>query len=108
MSHQTNSASASTHVVLDLPAWKPADVVKACGDRPVVAAYDPLLDDPPPASDLVYLRLPGPAGHRSRYDESSIDDIAGHIRSLDAATTFCVFRNIDMQANASGLLEKLG
>ena len=54
----------------------PSDIVAACGDRPAIAAYDPLTDDPPPKSKMVYIRLPGPAGHRSRYDEPSIDKIA--------------------------------
>ena len=39
-------------VVFDLDAWKPADIVAACGDRPAVAAYDPLTDDPPPEAKI--------------------------------------------------------
>jgi len=93
--------------VLDLPGWKPADVASAAGKKPVSVAYDPLLDEPPPESDFLYLRLPGPAGHRSRYDEESVEKIAEHVQSLGDAEGFCVFRNIDMQANASALLKLL-
>ncbi len=95
-------------IVLDLPAWKPKDVAAAAGNEPVVVAYDPLNDASPPAADFVYLRLPGPAGHRSRYDEESVEAIVAHCRSLDAEEGFCVFRNIDMQANASAVLKELG
>ncbi len=94
-------------IVLDLEAWKPSDIVAACGDRPAIAAYDPLNDEPPPASNMVYIRLPGPAGHRSRYDEASIDVIADHCNALDPELGICVFRNIDMQTNAHQLTKRL-
>ena len=94
-------------VVLDLPAWKPADVAAACGDRPAIAAYDPLLQQAPPATHGTYMRLLGPAGHRSRYDEASIDKIAEHCQDVTGDVTFCVFRNIDMQTNATQLMKKL-
>ncbi len=92
-------------IVIDLPGWKPVDVAKAVGKRDVIVAYDPLLDEAPPAGDFVYARLPGPAGHRSRYDEESVDQIAEHMQAIEAETVFCVFRNIDMQANGSALRE---
>ncbi|HJK93465.1 MAG TPA: DUF72 domain-containing protein [Polyangiaceae bacterium LLY-WYZ-15_(1-7)] len=99
---------ALPQVVLDLPGWKPADVLAACGKKNVVAAYDPLLDDAPPG-DIVYMRLPGPAGHRSRYDEEAVEQIAEHCKAVrdESDLAFCVFRNIDMQANATGVLELL-
>ncbi len=94
-------------IVFDLDAWKPSDIVTACGDRPAVAAYDPLTDDPPPRSKMTYLRLPGPAGHRSRYDEASVAKIAAHCNGLDPELGICVFRNIDMQTNAHQLVKRL-
>ncbi|MGB5522238.1 MAG: DUF72 domain-containing protein [Polyangiales bacterium] len=94
-------------IVFDLEAWKPSDIAAACGDRPAIAAYDPLTDDPPPESKIVYLRLPGPAGHRSRYDEASVAKIADHCNSLDPELGICVFRNIDMQTNAHQLIKRL-
>ena len=95
-------------VVFDLPAWKPADIAATCHDRPAIAAYDPLTDNTPPKTSMMYIRLPGPAGHRSRYDESSIQKIADHCAKLDAELVFCVFQNIDMQTNAHQLTKKLG
>ncbi len=94
-------------VVLDLPGWKPKDVAAAIGNKSAVVAYDPLVDDPARAADFVYLRLPGPAGHRSRYDEEAVESIVAHCRGLDVDEGFCVFRNIDMQANASSVLKQV-
>jgi uncharacterized protein YecE (DUF72 family) len=86
-------------LVLDFDAWKPSDIAAACGD--------PLTDDPPPKSKMTYIRLPGPAGHRSRYDEASVGKIADHCNSLDVEVGICVFRNIDMQTNAHQLTKRL-
>ena len=94
-------------VVFDLEAWKPSDIIVACGDRPAIAAYDPLNDEPPPEAPMIYIRLPGPAGHRSRYDEAAIAMIADHCNELDPELGICVFRNIDMQTNAHQLIKKL-
>ncbi|MFW6023207.1 MAG: DUF72 domain-containing protein [Myxococcota bacterium] len=97
-------------IVLDLPAWKPEQVVDASDGRPVVVAHDP-LNDAPPKDDggLCYLRMPGPAGYRSRYDDETMDDIAARCRQAEAHydTVMCVFRNIDMHANALQLMERL-
>jgi uncharacterized protein YecE (DUF72 family) len=93
-------------VVLDIPSWKPDQVASI--DARVVAAYDPLKEAAPEPNGVAYLRLPGPAGHRSRYDEASMDKIAEHCAGIAAETVFCVFRNIDMQANAQQLVKRLG
>lgn len=95
-------------VVLDLPLWTPEQVLASTDGRKVIVAYDPLVHTPPPTSTLAYVRLPGPAGHRSRYDDASIDRIAKHCLSLKAVDTICVFRNIDMHANATTLRKKIG
>jgi uncharacterized protein YecE (DUF72 family) len=96
--------------VISLAGWKHADVLAAVdGKKNVIAAYDPLQDDKPPAKvDLAYLRLPGPAGHRSRYDEGSLERIVAHLKASKAKLTLCVFHNIDMHANASRTRELLG
>ncbi len=96
--------------VFSLPGWKLADVRALIGTKKnVYAAYDPLLETPPASkSDFVYLRLLGPAGHRSRYDEGSLEKIVSHVESLKAKDIVCVFHNIDMHANASRARELLG
>lgn len=94
-------------IVLDMPGWTPAEVVKVIGKRNAVTAYDPLLDEAPPKNEFVYARLPGPAGHRSRYDDDAMTAIGEHCATIEAELAFCVFRNIDMQANGSTLREHL-
>lgn len=99
--------SFPTSIVLDLPAFKIDVLRKTAGSR-VAIAYDPLADKPSPGGGIAYVRLPGPAGHRSRYDEDAIAKIAEHCRERAAeGDVFCVFRNIDMHANSRLLLEKL-
>lgn len=97
-------------VVLSLPGFSLAEIKSAIGTRKnVVAAYDPLHEAATPSTDdLVYFRLPGPAGHRSRYDEGSLESVVEHIKASKAKTTICVFYNIDMHANASRARELLG
>jgi uncharacterized protein YecE (DUF72 family) len=91
-------------VVLDLPAWTPQQIESTAGERFHVA-YDALNDEPPPVGDLDYIRLPGPAGHRSRYDEDALKQLSEHIRESPADIVFCVFRNVDKQTNATALLK---
>jgi uncharacterized protein YecE (DUF72 family) len=97
--------------VFSLGGFKLPDVIAAIdGKKNVIAAYDPLQDDPPPIAkgDLSYVRLPGPAGFRSRYDEGSLEKVVEHIKNSPAKLTVCVFHNIDMHANATRARELLG
>ncbi len=59
---------------------------------------------------MAYLQLPGPAGHRSRYDAESLEAIEARCLEIEKQTSevFCVFRNIDMHANAKSLRAALG
>jgi uncharacterized protein YecE (DUF72 family) len=95
--------------VLSLPAWKLSEINAAIdGKKGVVAAYDALSDDPSNAKvELAYVRMPGPAGHRSRYDEASLERIVAHLKGSKAKLTVCVFHNIDMHANATRTRELL-
>jgi uncharacterized protein YecE (DUF72 family) len=95
--------------VLSLPAWKLAEVNAAIdGKKGVIASYDPLQDDPSNAKvDFAYVRMPGPAGHRSRYDEGSLERLVAHLKTSKAKQTVCVFHNIDMHANATRTRELL-
>lgn len=97
-------------VVIDLPEWAPEDVQALCEERKnTYAAYDPITHDVAPREDdLAYLRLPGPAGHRSRYDEATLEKLAEHLAESKAKSTVCVFHNIDMHANATRMRELLG
>ncbi len=96
--------------VLSLGGFKLADTLAAIdGKKNVIAAYDPLQDDASALkADLAYIRLPGPAGFRSRYDEGSLEKVVEHLRASKAKLTLCVFHNIDMHANATRARELLG
>jgi uncharacterized protein YecE (DUF72 family) len=96
--------------VISLGGWKLSEVQTAIdGKKNVVAAFDPLQDAMgSEKTDLVYLRLPGPAGHRSRYDETSLEKIVAQVKASKAKNTVCVFHNVDMHANATRARELLG
>ncbi|MCA9603839.1 MAG: DUF72 domain-containing protein, partial [Myxococcales bacterium] len=89
-------------VVFDFPAWKPAQVLQVTDGHDIVPAYDPLKDDAP-AGTFHYVRLPGPAGRRSRYDDKAIAEIAEYFSKSRAQEILCVFRNQDMFVNAKAI-----
>ncbi len=96
--------------VLDLPHWTYAQIESVIGDSDTVIAYDPLKTEPPADDKLAYVRLPGPSGYRSRYDEASIEKIARRCLRSPAEVTLCVFCNIDRFVNATSartLLKKM-
>lgn len=99
-------ADFPARVVLDFPLWKPAQILSATNGFDVVPAYDPLSDDAP-KSELAYVRLPGPAGRRSRYDDKAISKIAEHCAGLESKDVLCVFRNQDMFVNAKATRQNL-
>jgi len=99
---------AAPQAVLDAPHWKKSQVEKICEASGAIPAQRALeLGQAPTGGDMAYLTLPGPAGHRSRYDEDSVYEIGAICKRSTAKTTVCVFRNIDMEANAKGLLAEL-
>ena len=93
--------------VVDLPSWT-AKQIEAATRKRGIAARDPLRDGPPErAEELVYYRLPGPAGRRSRYDEDALSRIADVCRSTEAKKTVCLLANVDMEANGTALVKLL-
>ncbi|MCB9593362.1 MAG: DUF72 domain-containing protein [Sandaracinaceae bacterium] len=98
---------AAPQAVLDAPHWTKAQVDKICEATGAVPARHALELAEAPSGSMAYLTLPGPAGHRSRYDEDSIDELAAICKRSTAKTTVCVFRNIDMEANAKRLVSLL-
>ena len=64
-----------------------------------LAARDPLahgLSKKP----LAYYRLPGPAGHKSRYEDPAIERLAEIARDAKHSEATYVFTNVDMFADA--------
>ncbi len=93
--------------VIDLPGWTAEEARHATKEAPVHIAFDPLLEEAPATEDMAYMRLLGPAGHRSRYDDAALEKLATCCKGSSAGTLFCSFRNIDMYSNAKRLLQLL-
>jgi uncharacterized protein YecE (DUF72 family) len=100
--------SGAPAAILDAPHWPVRDLEKLCESAGAIAAIDPTRASRAPSGKLAYLALPGPAGHRSRYDEETLASVADLCRRSTAETTMCVFRNIDMEANSKSLAELVG
>lgn len=100
--------AGAPRAVLDAAHWKRSQIDKICEATGAIAAADPLQLPEAPSGQMAYLTLPGPAGHRSRYDDDAIEQIADVCKRSKAETTICVFRNIDMEANAKALYDLLG
>ncbi|MCS6797909.1 MAG: DUF72 domain-containing protein [Myxococcota bacterium] len=88
--------------VFDVPGADVEALAAAVDPKRATVAYDP-FETPSAAigGPLRYVRCPGPAGRRSRYDEAAIARLAEHVAALPEA--FVVFRNQDMLVNARAL-----
>jgi len=81
------------------PAWDPGDADVLAEDTGSVAARDPLQHGLSKRR-TAYYRLPGPAGHKSRYEDPAIERLAEIAsRDLKQDATY-VFTNVDMFADA--------
>ncbi|MGC4065838.1 MAG: hypothetical protein QM784_14545 [Polyangiaceae bacterium] len=80
-------------------AWKPDDADALAEETGTVAARDPLQHGLS-KREVAYYRLPGPAGHKSRYEDPAIERLAEIcISGKDQQATY-VFTNVDMFADA--------
>ncbi len=87
-------------VVWEAPTtWDPDDAAALAEDVKVIPARDPLahgaLDAP-----VAYYRLPGPAGHKSRYEDPAIEKLAALAKEAKHKDATYVFTNVDMFADA--------
>jgi uncharacterized protein YecE (DUF72 family) len=87
-------------VVWEAPtSWDPDDAAALATDAKVIPARDPLahglLDAP-----VAYYRLPGPAGHKSRYEDPAIEKLAALAKEAKHKDATYVFTNVDMFADA--------
>jgi uncharacterized protein YecE (DUF72 family) len=83
--------------------WSLKDCEAAVKDLPVVVARDPLKHPPVGRCARAYFRLPGPAGHKSRYEDPALEQVAQTVRASQAQELFVVFTNVDMYADAKRL-----
>jgi uncharacterized protein YecE (DUF72 family) len=94
-------------VVVDMPTWPVATVEATIKDKQIAIAYDPLEEEPHHVGDLAYVRLLGPSGYRSRYDDEAMEKITDYCKACKAKEVFCVFRNSDRFVNAKKALSAL-
>jgi uncharacterized protein YecE (DUF72 family) len=81
------------------PGWAADDAEVVAADSGAIAARDPLAAGTSSAP-TAYYRLPGPAGHKSRYEDPAIEKLAGIARASKNESATYVFTNVDMFADA--------
>ncbi len=80
-------------------SWDPEDADQLAEDTGTLAARDPLVAGLS-KRDTAYYRLPGPAGHKSRYEDPAIERLAEIAADgLEQRATY-VFCNVDQFADA--------
>ncbi len=80
------------------PTWDIKDAEAAAQGSGAIVARDPLVHGLSKA-DTAYYRLPGPAGHKSRYEDPAIDKLADLAKSAKHKAVHYVFTNVDMYAD---------
>jgi len=84
------------------PNWDADEAEQLAGDSGAIAARDPLAHGTTKAP-FAYYRLPGPAGHKSRYEDPAIERLAEIAGAAKNERAIYVFTNVDMFADAKRL-----
>ncbi len=93
-------------VILDAAHWEPSDVEDVAAAAKALPARDPLAHGLLPAK-VAYYRLPGPAGHKSRYEDHSMEKLGELAASATHTDATYVFTNVDMTQDAKRLMRAL-
>lgn len=88
------------------PAWDPEDALALALEAGAVASRDPLAHGTYKSS-FGYYRLPGPAGHKSRYEDPALEKLAEIVKAAKHDASVWVFTNVDMFADAKRLKKLL-
>jgi uncharacterized protein YecE (DUF72 family) len=86
--------------------WDPDETEAMATEVGAIAARDPLTAGISRKKEAYY-RLPGPAGHKSRYEDPAIDRLGELARSVSEQDATYVFTNVDMFADAKRLKKVL-
>ena len=81
------------------PSWKPKEADELGEGLSILIARDPLTVGTNDLS-VAYYRLPGPAGHKSRYEDPAIERLAEIVKAAKNKEATYVFTNVDMFADA--------
>lgn len=85
------------------PSWDLKESEATVKDLGVLVARDPTRHPPFAKGALAYYRLPGQAGHKSRYEDPPLEHAAKTLRETQVETVYTVFANVDMYADAKRL-----
>jgi uncharacterized protein YecE (DUF72 family) len=89
------------------PNWDADDAEQLASESGATAARDPLAHGTTRAA-FAYYRLPGPAGHKSRYEDPAIEKLADIAGAAHNEHAVYVFTNVDMFADAKRLKKAMG
>src|SRR6185312_14086651 len=84
------------------PTWDADEASLLAAVNGAIAARDPLASGTTTAP-IGYYRLPGPAGHKSRYEDPAIEKLAEIALATKNEHATFVFTNVDMFADAKRL-----
>jgi uncharacterized protein YecE (DUF72 family) len=87
--------------------WDPDEADTIAADTKTLSSRDPLQQGLS-KRDIAYYRLPGPAGHKSRYEDPAIERLADIAKTAPAQTATYVFTNVDMFADAKRFRKAMG
>jgi uncharacterized protein YecE (DUF72 family) len=88
------------------PAWDADDAQALAVEGGATAARDPLASGTTSAA-FAYYRLPGPAGHKSRYEDPAIEKLGEIAAAAKNEHAIYVFANVDMFSDAKRLKKML-
>jgi uncharacterized protein YecE (DUF72 family) len=88
-------------------AWSPDDADALAQETRTLSCRDPLNHGLSKRSEAYY-RLPGPAGHKSRYEDPAIERLAEIAKEAPDQEATYVFTNVDMFADAKRFKKSMG
>lgn len=101
-------SSEFARVVFEVESpWAPDDADALAEETGTLASRDPLRHGLS-ARATAYYRLPGPAGHKSRYEDPAIERLAEIAASAPEQDAIYVFTNVDMFADAKRFKKSMG
>jgi uncharacterized protein YecE (DUF72 family) len=97
----------ATVVFVAGPAWNPDEADELGEETRTLAVRDPLQHGVSKRGQAYY-RLPGPAGHKSRYEDPAIERLADIAKGAEHEHAHYVFTNVDMFADGRRFKRAIG